>query len=295
MISQGGQIPSDVRGSVFTCRRHLYDFECFIDDRGQRMPTVTMITHRGCRARCNFCSEGLPYQGRSHEHIMTEAAQLSASGVQAVFLDDSTVQDDPHLDSLLAGFHDLGLTVGALTRFDQIQDRTALQRMRQLGLTYFYASIEQYSDESLRSMHKKLHTHQIDQGVRNCAETGIRLGVSLLFGLPYETPQAVARTLDYAADLREAEQVDYISMSLFSYHPKTPLAQMHRGVLEHFDFSQGPPNLRPPFTGFEEGSWFHPEHVTDDYADGILQCARTRFGDRLVRELSAHRGAVPQS
>ena len=195
-------------------------------------------------------------------------------------------------EGLLAGFHRLGLEVGALTRFDQISDVDALRRMRQRGLVYLYASVEQYSDASLDLMHKKLRTRQIDQGVRNCADAGIRLGVSLLFGLPYETPEGVRATLDYAARLRDRELVQYVSMSLFSFHPKTPLGQLNRTLLQDFDFSTAPPNLTEPFTDFEEGSWFHPDHVTAEYAGAVSAEARDRFGDRLVRELARHRGDV---
>ena len=162
----------------------LFDFDCFRDGAGRRRPTASMLTHRGCRARCNFCSEGLPYQGRSHTHVLREAEQLASSGVRAVFLDDSTVQDDREFEALLTGFHRLGLEVGALTRFDQISDVATLRRMRDLGLVYLYASVEQYSDSSLELMHKKLRTQQIDDGVRNCAAAGIRLGVSLSSGCP---------------------------------------------------------------------------------------------------------------
>lgn len=87
----------------------LYDFDCFKDELGGRRPTVTMITHRGCRARCNFCSEGLPYKARSHSHILREARELREAGVEAVFLDDSTIQDNQQLVDLLHGFHELGL------------------------------------------------------------------------------------------------------------------------------------------------------------------------------------------
>lgn len=273
----------------------MYDFDCFRDESGRRKPTVTLITHRGCRARCNFCSEGLPFQGRSHAHILAEARVLAASGVRAVFLDDSTVQDDLRFTDLLRGFHDLGLEVGALTRFDQIQDPQALVRMRESGLVYLYASVEQYSDRSLGLMHKKLRTEQIDLGVANCERADVRLGVSLLFGLPYETPGSVASTLDYASRLRDKDMVEYISMSLYSYHPRTPLGQMQRQIVGRLDFNHGPPNLRPPYTSFEEGSWFHPDHVSDDYVESIRSRAHAGFGDRLVRQLAKHRGSLPES
>lgn len=268
----------------------MYDFDCFRDGTGRRRPTVTMITHRGCRARCNFCSEGLPYQARSHANILDEAAALREQGVEAIFLDDSTVHDDPELLHLMEGFSSLGLEVGALTRFDQIQDLETLRYMRRLGLVYLYASVEQYSDDSLDLMHKRQHVEEIDRGVRNCELAGVRLGVSLLFGLPYETRTGVSSTLDYAARLRDKDQVEYISMSMFSYHPKTPLGQMRRDRLKSFDFNHHPPNLHYPFTGFEEGSWYHAEHVSNEYAAALLDDARERFGDRLVREMARHRG-----
>lgn len=129
-----------------------------------------------------------------------------------------------------------------------------------------------------------MRTEQIDLGVRNCRDAGVRLGVSLLFGLPYEPPDSVPSTLDYATRLRDKELVEYVSMSLYSYHPRTPLGQVQRQVLTGFDFNHEPPNLRPPYTGFEEGSWYHAEHVTDGYVESIRRRAIAGFGDRLVRE-----------
>jgi radical SAM superfamily enzyme YgiQ (UPF0313 family) len=162
--------------------------------------------------------------------------------------------------------------------------------MRNLGLVYLYASIEQYSNHSLGLMHKKLRTEQIDIGISNCHHTGVRLGVSLLFGLPYETTDSVSSTLDYATRLQDKDRVDYISMSLYSYHPRTPLGQMRRQALRSFDYNNAPPNLRSPYTEFEEGSWYHPSHVTDSYVESIHRRAQAGFDSRLVRQLAKHRG-----
>ncbi|MGH3734014.1 MAG: B12-binding domain-containing radical SAM protein [Micromonosporaceae bacterium] len=270
----------------------LYDFDCFRNETGQRLSTVTMITHRGCRARCTFCSEGLPYQARSLDHILAEARQLRARDVDAIFIDDSTVQDDPEHMKMFAELHALGFRLGALTRFDLLQDASHVREMRQHGVEYLYASIEQYDDSSLQDMHKGVTTRQIDRGIENLRSAGIKLGVSLLFGLPDETPRSVDGTLGYVRDLAAEDAVEYVSLSLFSYHPRTPLGSMHRDRVRTFQFDGGPPNLRYPYTGFEEGSWYHPEHVTDDYTEDLLLRAKAGFGGRLVREIAKHRGSL---
>lgn len=270
----------------------LYDFDCFNNDLGQRLRTVTMITHRGCRARCTFCSEGLPYQGRSLEHIIAEAQRLRAAGVNAIFIDDSTVQDNPDHMTMFAELHGLGFRLGALTRFDCIQDAEHVRDLRRCGVEYLYASIEQYDTGALDAMHKGITPAQIDRGVENLRAAGIELGVSLLFGLPDETARSVDSTLKYVQEVVSADAVRYVSMSLFSYHPRTPLGSMYRDLVGSFDFDNGPPNLRYPFTGFEEGSWYHPEHVTDDYTEDILHRAKSGFGSQLVREIAKHRGSL---
>ena len=268
----------------------MYDFDCFKDDSERRLETVTMITHRGCMARCNFCSEGLPYQQRSLEHVAAEADKLKALGVKALFLDDSTIQDDRNYLRMFSELHKRGFQIGALTRFDHLQDPNEVMEMRENGVTYVYASIEQYDDCSLGLMNKNLKAEQIDRGIENLRREGIMLGVSTLYGLPHETPESVSSTLDYVQRRVQDDSIEYVSMSLYSFHPRTPLGQIHRDLVRELDFDRGPPNLRWPFTGFEEGSWYHPKHVTADYVKDILVRANEKFGHRLVRNIGMHRG-----
>ncbi len=268
----------------------MYDFDCFKDSKGFRLETVTMISHRGCKNRCVFCSEGLPYQQRSLEHILAEAKKLKEMGVKAIFFDDSTIQDDDNHMRMFHELHKLGFEMGALTRFDMIQDYSHVAEMRKNGVVYLYVAIEQYDDGVLSGMLKNIHVYQIDRGLDNLMKAGIRVGVSILFGLPYETPESVKRTLDYIRRRVATDDIQYVSMSLFSYHPRTPEGSKNSGSVNHFDFNNGPPNLRYPFLGFEEGSWYHPDFVTEDYARDILVQANEMFVHRLVRNMEMHRG-----
>lgn len=289
--------PIDLSSQPFVQRemlppQEMYDFDCFKDDSGSRLPSVTMITHRGCKARCTYCSEGIPYQGRSLDHILAEGRVLRDKGVDAIFIDDSTVQDDPRHLEMFAGLQALGFRIGALTRFDLLQDADHVQEMRDSGVCYFYASVEQFDDDLLRGVHKGLTTEEIERGVSNLHEAGISLGIAVLFGLPNETARSVERTLSYVSGLSDLDLIEYVSLSLYSYHPGTPLGSMNSAEVGTFNFNDSPPNVRHPYFGFEEGMWYHPDHVTDDYAAKVLAQAKDGFGIRLVRELGKHRGEI---
>jgi radical SAM superfamily enzyme YgiQ (UPF0313 family) len=268
----------------------LFDFDCFRDIQGKRLETVTMISHRGCKYRCDFCSEGLPYQARSMDNILAEARTLKDMGVKAIFFDDSSIQDNDKHMQMFSELHKLGFTMGALSRLDMLQDHQQVDELKKNGITYLYVSIEQYDDHALNSMHKRLSTDQIDRGLDNLARAGIQVGISTLFGLPYETASSVQRTIDYVQQRVDAGNIQYVSMSLFSYHPRTPSGNSNKDRLNQLDFNSGPPNLHDPFTGFEEGTWYHPDHVTEDYARNILVQANEKFGRRLVRNIGLHRG-----
>lgn len=271
----------------------LYDFDCFKDNIGQNIETVTMITHRGCKSRCDFCSEGLPYQQRSIGHILNEAKRLRSMGVKALFLDDSTIQDDDNHMVLFAELSRLGFQIGVLSRFDLLQDEKRVKEMRRNGVTYLYASIEQYDNEALGGMHKRIQTREIDIAIENLRKAGISIGISTLFGLPYETERSVRATIDYVRKRTvEDNCFKYISMSLFSFHPRTPISGKNKDFVGHLDFDNSPPNLRHPFTGFEEGSWYHPAHVTEEYVENILREANMHYGKFLVRNIGIGRGKL---
>lgn len=259
---------------------HRLDFDVFTGDNGT-LPTVQMIAARGCPYSCSFCSEQreLAYpNARSIEHIIAEVELRKQQGFKAVFFDDSTFGAYPKIKDLLRELGTTGMRFGSLNRFNLFANQGIAEEYRKAGFEYVYCAIEQFDDDALRGMTKKQNTGHIGRGMQNLASVGFSIGVSLLYGLPYETERSINATLDFTKQWVDCGAVKLVSESVLSYHPGTP-----EGRGKKLDFNRTPPNLGHPWNRFEEGQWYHPQHVTAAYLEKIFAASEQRFSQALVR------------
>lgn len=260
--------------------RHRNDFDIFHED-GRILSTIQMIAKRGCAYNCNFCSErrDLAYpNARSIDNILTEIDLRRCQGFEAVFFDDSTFGTYPRLRELLRELAGTGMVFGCLNRFNHLTNPGLVAAYRDAGFRYFYCAIEQFEDGALKLMGKGQDTELISRSMQVLHDHGMMLGVSLLYGLPYETRTSVLSTIDFTAEWVDAGLIRLVSESVLSYHPGTPAARNQR-----LCFDRSPPNQGYPFNQFEEGQWEHPPHVTADYLEWILRLSEARYGPVMVR------------
>jgi radical SAM superfamily enzyme YgiQ (UPF0313 family) len=260
---------------------HRLDFDVFTDEQGTILPTIQMIAARGCPYSCSFCSERkeLAYPNvRSIGNIIQEIELRKQQGFRVVFFDDSTFGAYPKLLDLLHELKNTGMKFGSLNRFNHLTNPKLVEEFREAGFVYFYCAIELYDDEALRRMMKFQTTSHIIRGMRNLADFGFTLGVSLLYGLPYETEESIQATLDFTEEWVERGVIKLVSESVLSFHPGTP-----EGRDKNYSFDRTPPNLGYPWNRFEEGQWYHSAHVTPQYLEKILIASQERFSYALVR------------
>lgn len=277
-----------IRRRDLTGGKHDHGFSCFTSAEGTLLKSTSTLTHRGCCGHCVFCSEALPYQHRSVDNILEEVNFLKEQGYEGIFFDDSTLHD--HLDfwALVSRLKETGLQFGALTRFDKLQNPEEVRRLREAGFVYLYCAIEQAQDEALHGMGKNTSLQEIEQGIELLAQNDIKLGVSLLFGLPMETLQSVTATVDYAAKKCAEGKISYVSMSMLTYHARTAIVngKEARNIREQLSFDGVHPHPPQwPWVAFEEGCGPHPAHVTEAYADKIATMANEKMGLWLVRNM----------
>ncbi len=261
--------------------RHKNDFDIFVDSKGQIIPTVQMIAARGCPYTCNFCSENrnLAYPNtRSIDSLIEEIELRKSQGFGAVFFDDSTFGAYPQIKDLLIELGKTGMKFGSLNRFNLLTNPAKVEAYRNAGFSYVYAAIEQFDDSALKSMNKSQKEKTIKDSMLVLNNLGFNVGVSLLYGLPYETEDTIRKTLDFTAEWVDRGLIKLVSESVLSYHPGTLAGSSLTG-----DFHRTPPNKGHPFNRFEEGQWYHPEHVNADYLDEILDISQKRFGKVMVR------------
>ena len=264
--------------------RHKHDFDIFTDDNNI-LPTIQMIAQRGCPYRCNFCSErrDLAYpNARSIDSILEEIELRKSQGFKAIFFDDSTFgtyrSQQGDIKQLLKELSKTGIVFGSLNRFNHLKNSELVNLYRKAGFNYLYCSIEQFDDMALQNMTKDQKVKQIESSIKLLKQHDFHLGVSLLYGLPYETEKSIRTTLDFTKQWVDTGTIILVSESVLSYHPGTPAGQG-----KNLEFNRTPPNQGYPFNRFEEGQWYHPEHVNQKYLETILKLSQDKFEKVMVR------------
>ena len=180
----------------------LYTFFVF---PGSRMATVS--TSRGCSQNCAFCSQQKFWQrtwrGRRAEAVADEILHLHRTyGVDVVLLSDELpTHERDRWERLL----DLLITAGSPvhllmeTRVDDIvRDADLLAKYRRAGVIHVYVGVEATSQETLDRFQKNADVQTGRRAIQLLAEHGMLSETSFVLGVPEETPETVARTLEMA-------------------------------------------------------------------------------------------------
>lgn len=269
-------------------------------DRGWNVKTAQVMTQRGCAWRCTFCSESADLNARSVSSVLAEIDQalafrqhdtdLSRDNYRAIFFDDSTFTTrSPRRRAWLAQLYPelkrRGVEWGCQTRLDQIDEDT-LVNMREAGCSYVYVGLESASTEMLRAMVKDQGRQQIDKAFRAANRIGIRLGVSLIFGVAQpgmnattETRDTITETMDFVEGQCKAGNIVFVSPNIATYYPGT---RMTAGAGPAVDFHEPIVHRGFPWNRFEEGEGYHPEGIDEDIARFIIDEGVRRFGEFLV-------------
>lgn len=264
---------------------HHRDFTCFRDSVWNRLKSLWIMSHRWCPQACTFCSESWTYEHRSYESILEDIDRLIVSWFQAVFFDDSTFHHYKNIPELVTWMHKRWILWGWLTRFDHLQDINHVRFLSENWCTYLYCAIEQFDNTVLKKVQKWFWTAVIERGIDNLKECNIELGVSLLFGVPWESRESIDNTLDFVEEMVRQWKISYVSMSLFAYHPNIKITRKENKLWDlHYNITTTP-NQWYPWNCFEEWQQHHASFVTSEYAEYIIKEAYARLPNVLVRNL----------
>lgn len=272
---------------------HFQDFNVF--KRGNRiMKCVQVMTHRGCRGACSFCSEKVhcyPHRIKYNTKTVAEVIDeiwhyVRAFNIEAVFFDDSTfIEDEKFVKELCDGFRASGLSDrikwGCLNRFDSVTDQRLIRDMVESGLVYMYMGLELFNDAALRRMIKfgdsKINMVElIERALDILKESKVKVGVSILFGLPAESEEVERQTIEWVGKRVDVGKIHEVSLSLLNYHLASALTS---SSYRQDDLDYLNPTLtiltrqnQPPWNCFEEGGWFRcrEREINDAYLARIL-------------------------
>ena len=257
---------------------------------------------------------GLPSRHRRRGRRDRGARRL---GYGAVFFDDSTMftgfgTSEPtsrraratlgERREFIRGLFDYlktsGLEWGCQSRVDTIEPEL-LASARAAGCTYIYFGAESASEEQLEDMNKEQSREGIIRALEMVRHAGIRIGLSMLFGMPSEddplwtreTELTVGSSLSFFASEVRKGGVVVVSRNLTAFYPGSTRTHMYfknrdvdlwvarprahsRDGVEDLDF---------PWNRFEDGSGHHARNVTTDLVTTIVKKSEELLGPWLIK------------
>ncbi|MBI5211576.1 MAG: radical SAM protein [Elusimicrobia bacterium] len=205
--------------------RDLLPNELYAEFPTQRKNFTVMVTSLGCPFRCSFCEAGgTPYSPRSPKTVVDEIEECvrrHGVGEIDIFDYDFTAQRQRVLD-ICEGVVERGIDVSwaCRSRVDTV-DRGLLEAMARAGCGRIYWGIEHGDQEVLDRLGKKISLEKIRETVALSRGAGIQNLGFFLVGVPGETEESIARTVDFARSLR----LDYAQFSKLLAKPGTGLWQ----------------------------------------------------------------------
>jgi hopanoid biosynthesis associated radical SAM protein HpnJ len=188
-------------------------------------PFVSFYTTRGCPALCTFClwpqtMSGHAWRVRSVDNVVEEVRQALLLFPQAkeFFFDDDTfnIRKDRMLE-ISAKFKQLKFRWSSTARVTK--DYEMVKAMADGGARLFIVGFESGDAQILKNIKKGATIETGREFAKNCKKVGIRVHGDFIIGLPGETKETIARTIDFAKEL----DCETIQVSLAHAYPGTEL------------------------------------------------------------------------
>jgi radical SAM superfamily enzyme YgiQ (UPF0313 family) len=244
-------------------------------------PWVSMITSRGCLFNCLFCAPasrimfGKKVRRRSPLHVIEELRVLREkySFNHVRFYDDNMIEDRDWTLQFCDLYQKDGFsaTFGIAGRADLICKRERLiAKLAEAGLIELNIGFESGSQRILDFLNKRTTVKQNMDSSKILRKFGVKVIVSVMFGIPGETRDDVRKTIE----LIDTVQPDWVDPSLLTPYPGT-------GIYEYC--RERDINLIHDAESYKRNPGSSPKIKGVDY-DFAVQALGNRAGPRINRK-----------
>ena len=181
-------------------------------DFGKLFPFLTLISGRGCRAKCTFCQlpqvmNGHTYRTRSVENVVDEIEydMRLFPNLKEIMFEDDTLTMRSSQDRLVALCEEMirrkvPISWSANARVD-VNDLDVLKLMKRAGCRWLCVGFEFGDQQVLNNVKKGATVAQMHRFAQNAYRSGIRVHGCFMFGGPGETPETARKTLELSQQL----------------------------------------------------------------------------------------------
>lgn len=196
----------------------------FFADRRYRTPASLFAT-RGCNRRCSFCVSSRymgPYRTKPLDVLERETDQLAElyPGAYLQFTDDNLLANRKYSAELLALLRRKKRRFVTMVTVDQFCDSALVEEMALSGCLGVAVGVESIDDDNCAALSKYQNLQQpFSDAVHHANKYGIQVVALIMVGLPHDTPERLARTLQY---LKQVPCSIY-DMRILRIYPSTSL------------------------------------------------------------------------
>jgi len=196
--------------------RHRYFSEWFRN-------LASIRTSLGCTARCTFCAlwaiTGGRYLRRDLDAVIEELSAIKEKNV--FFCDDESMCDAKRMDLLADKIRDAGIKKNYFlyARVDTIVKHPELfKKWKSIGLAQVFVGMEDFSDERLAAMKKRITTDQQARAAKILEDLGILMYASFIVD-PVFTREDFGKLISYIRKLK----LRYATFTVLTPLPGTEL------------------------------------------------------------------------
>ncbi len=242
---------------------------------GSRLGLVS--SSRGCGNNCSFCSQQKfwhrTFRARRPESFVAELEHLrDIYGVTVVMLSDEYPTKDEArwqriLDLLIQRKAGVYLLLETCVE-DILRDAKILDRYRQAGVVHVYVGVESTDPGRLLSFQKNVKVEQSREALRLLDAAGIISECSFVLGMPDETRESLAKTLELA----KLYGPDFAHFLHIAPWPYADIYDELRSRVKVFDYSKY--NFTEPIV--------EPDRMSmEEISSALIDCYKSYYMDRV--------------
>ncbi len=169
-------------------------------------PQVTILTARGCPYNCSFCNAFFKnsYRARSVENVVAEFdyIQKEMPEVREVMIEDETFPaNKKRTIEFCENLKGRGMRLRWSCNVRVNTDYETLKAMQDAGCRLLCVGFESPSQESLDSVKKRTSKELQLEFTKNTKKLGLLVNGCFILGLPSDTQDSIAETIEFAKEL----------------------------------------------------------------------------------------------
>jgi anaerobic magnesium-protoporphyrin IX monomethyl ester cyclase len=198
----------------------LIDIEQYISPLHYSKRTLSLYSSKGCIGHCTFCYNAFFNKGkhrvRPPEQVVEEISYLAnrynIDGIH--FYDDLIFCNKDELNRFCNAYRERNLNVyWGSSSIIGLHDKEDFHIMYQAGCRMLMFGVESGSPKMLECVKKSIDLEKVKQVCSDCENTGIKVRITFIIGLPEETEEDLKKTVSLALSLKTAQvAINYYSI-----------------------------------------------------------------------------------